>query len=151
MDIEECFQSVSDGKSLVAAAITDKGVETAADATFTVMSQNIGNLSSALINVGTTSYTVPAGVRFAAASGFIAGVVTSTSQQNISVNITKNGVSQKSASASAYNSGGATVPSAACGCHIVMPVVKGDVIRCTITTPSNDFVTKANLAYIDAC
>ena len=46
MDIEECFQSVSDGKSLVAAAITDKGVTTAADASFSVMADNINNISS---------------------------------------------------------------------------------------------------------
>jgi hypothetical protein len=44
MDIEECFQSVSDGKSLVAAAITGKGVTTAADASFSVMAGNIANI-----------------------------------------------------------------------------------------------------------
>ena len=41
MDIEECFQSVSDGKSLVAAAITDKGVTTAANAAFATMAANV--------------------------------------------------------------------------------------------------------------
>lgn len=40
------FQSVSDGKALVASAITDKGVETAPDATFETMAENISNISS---------------------------------------------------------------------------------------------------------
>ena len=43
-DVEECFQSVSNGKALVASAITDKGVETAADATFQQMADNISSL-----------------------------------------------------------------------------------------------------------
>lgn len=37
--------SVSEGKSLVAAAVTGKGVSTAADATFQTMSDNINKLS----------------------------------------------------------------------------------------------------------
>lgn len=45
-DVEECFQSVSNGKSLVASAITDKGVETAADATFETMANNIALIES---------------------------------------------------------------------------------------------------------
>lgn len=39
--LDEVFQSVSDGKSKVAAAITDKGIDTAADATFDIMAENI--------------------------------------------------------------------------------------------------------------
>lgn len=42
--LNKCFQSVSNGKSLVASAITDKGVETASDATFAVMSDNISKI-----------------------------------------------------------------------------------------------------------
>ena len=44
--LNEVFQSVSDGKSLVASAITDKGVTTAADATFQTMATNIANIPS---------------------------------------------------------------------------------------------------------
>ena len=44
--LNEVFQSVSDGKSKIAAAITDKGIATAADATFQVMATNIGRISS---------------------------------------------------------------------------------------------------------
>ena len=40
-ELEEVFQSVSNGKSLIAEAITDKGVETSATDTFKAMAQNI--------------------------------------------------------------------------------------------------------------
>jgi hypothetical protein len=39
--VEECFQSASDGKALIASAITGKGIETASDATYETMAQNI--------------------------------------------------------------------------------------------------------------
>ena len=44
--INEVFQNVSDGKELIANAITDKGVETLATGTFTEMANNIGNIST---------------------------------------------------------------------------------------------------------
>ena len=44
-DLEELFQSVSNGKTLVANAITGKGVSTATDATFATMATNIGKIS----------------------------------------------------------------------------------------------------------
>ena len=43
-DMVELKNSVSDGKALVASAITDKGVATASDATFNVMASNIRNI-----------------------------------------------------------------------------------------------------------
>lgn len=43
--IDELFQSVSEGKSLIAAAVTDKGVETAATDSFATMAGNIGQIS----------------------------------------------------------------------------------------------------------
>lgn len=43
--VSELFTSVSNGKSLVASAITDKGVPTAADATFQTMHDNILEIS----------------------------------------------------------------------------------------------------------
>ena len=58
-------KSVSDGKTKVANAITDKGVETATDATFDVMAENIskietggGELHGATISVTTTEETL---------------------------------------------------------------------------------------------
>ena len=43
-DIDNCFQSVSEGKALVAAAVTGKGVQTAADATFQQIANNIASI-----------------------------------------------------------------------------------------------------------
>ena len=45
-ELESVKTSVSEGKKLIAAAVTDKGVETAADATFKTMSDNIGSIST---------------------------------------------------------------------------------------------------------
>lgn len=44
----ELFQSVSDGKATVASAVTDMGVDTAADATFATMAQNIRKIETAV-------------------------------------------------------------------------------------------------------
>lgn len=46
--IDECFQSVSNGKALLASAITDKGVETTSDATFAEMAENINNIETSV-------------------------------------------------------------------------------------------------------
>ncbi len=42
--VKQVFTSVSSGKSLIASAITDKGVQTDATATFAEMADNIGNI-----------------------------------------------------------------------------------------------------------
>ena len=64
-EINTLKKSVSDGKTLVATAITDKGVETAADATFAVMAENIGQIETgggelhgAIISVSTEEETL---------------------------------------------------------------------------------------------
>ena len=44
--LNEVFQSVCDGKSKIAAAITDKGINTAADATFNTMANNISKIEA---------------------------------------------------------------------------------------------------------
>lgn len=56
-DLEELFQSVSNGKSLVANAITGKGVSTATDATFATMATNISKISASSYKEETKSYT----------------------------------------------------------------------------------------------
>lgn len=43
---DQLFQSVSNGKSLIASAITGKGVSTASDATFQQMATNIGSIQT---------------------------------------------------------------------------------------------------------
>lgn len=55
--INELFQSVSSGKAEVASAITDKGVTTASDATFSQMATNIGNIQTGITPTGTKSIT----------------------------------------------------------------------------------------------
>ncbi len=59
--IELLKKSVSDGKSLVASAITEKGVETAADATFQKMHDNILDIKSGGSTGGTGSTITHAG------------------------------------------------------------------------------------------
>ena len=55
--INEVFQSVSDGKQLVASAITDKGVPTEEDATFQVMAINIKDIATGnTSNITTTNF-----------------------------------------------------------------------------------------------
>lgn len=44
--INELFQSVSNGKELIATAITDKGIETSSNDTFQTMADNISNIES---------------------------------------------------------------------------------------------------------
>lgn len=60
--LTELKTSVSEGKALVAAAVTDKGVTTAADATFATMAENIGNIQTGVdINGIIKEYEVYAG------------------------------------------------------------------------------------------
>ena len=46
LGINDLKTSVSEGKALIAAAVTDQGVQTAADATFQTMATNIGKIQS---------------------------------------------------------------------------------------------------------
>lgn len=46
--IDDLFQSVSDGKSLIAEAITDKGISTSSSASFATMASNIRNISTGI-------------------------------------------------------------------------------------------------------
>lgn len=61
-EICDLKKSVSDGKTLVAGAITDNGVTTAADATFQTMADNIGDILEA--NPGSISSSVNVGVGY---------------------------------------------------------------------------------------
>lgn len=55
LQLESCFQSVSSGKALVASAITGKGVNTASDAAFTTMANNINNIKDVANNTPGTA------------------------------------------------------------------------------------------------
>jgi len=54
--VSELFTSVSEGKALIASAVTDKGVDTAADATFQTMRDNILAIET---GGGSSSFAVP--------------------------------------------------------------------------------------------
>ena len=54
---EKVFKSVSDGKILIADAITDKGVPTSADATFAIMANNIAQISASSGNIASGEFT----------------------------------------------------------------------------------------------
>lgn len=56
--VNELFTSVSDGKALVASAITDKGVSTQSDATFAVMAANVRNIPTGAAPTGTKQITI---------------------------------------------------------------------------------------------
>lgn len=46
LDIEGLFQSVSDGKEMIASAITDKGIETSRDASFDELAASIRSIDT---------------------------------------------------------------------------------------------------------
>lgn len=56
--IAETFQSVSNGKTLIASAITDKGVTTSNNDTFQVMADNISKINSVITDVNINSYKI---------------------------------------------------------------------------------------------
>ena len=56
--IDQLFTSVSNGKELIADAITDKGVTTSASASFQIMANNIGRISTGYgIDTDTATFT----------------------------------------------------------------------------------------------
>ena len=64
-ELDNLKTSVSEGKSLIAAAVTDKGVQTAADATFQQMATNIGSIQTGVelwnvyLDLAPWEYTTP--------------------------------------------------------------------------------------------
>lgn len=70
--VEDCFTSVSNGKSAIASAITDKGISTASDATFQTMADNISSIETGSSiatgtvetrNVATPTFTINCGFK----------------------------------------------------------------------------------------
>lgn len=82
---------ITEGKSLVANAITEKGVTTASDATFQTMADNIGNISTGVdINGVIEQYKVYAGNNISAGDfvSFVQNMVTDETTQLSSTNNT---------------------------------------------------------------
>ena len=92
--LEECFQSVSDGKALVASAITDKKVPTDATDTFAEMEANIrkirlgsGNATAADVKKGKT-FTNDDGVEYTGTYDFAAETSANAVASQITVGYT---------------------------------------------------------------
>ena len=83
--IDGLKSSVSDGKTLVASAITDKGVPTAQDATFQQMAENIGEISggSDISDATATSFDILAPKTAYTANGKVEGVIPTLLGQTI--------------------------------------------------------------------
>lgn len=92
--INEVFQNVSNGKQLIATAITGKGIKTSSDDTFQVMATNIGKINTGIdiegkiITVNNTKYELSTD----AEGNIIATIVKHTVTNNLS-NVTNNNIS----------------------------------------------------------
>lgn len=77
--------SVSNGKALIASAITDKGVETAQDATFAQMAENIGEIStgSDTSDATATSFDILSPKTAYTAAGKVEGAIPTLLRQTI--------------------------------------------------------------------
>ena len=61
--INEVFQSASNGKALIASAITGKGIETAASDSYALMAQNISNITTGIERLVTNDESIiPSGL-----------------------------------------------------------------------------------------
>lgn len=81
--INEVFQNVSNGKQLIATAITDKGVATSSDSTFQVMANNIRKI----ITESTVNYAITNNLTFCSNDNTDSSIVEGSSY---SANITAN-------------------------------------------------------------
>ena len=84
-NLNNCFQSASDGKSLIASAITGKGIETDATATFETMANNIINIKTGDIELPDT---ITAGDTTVLSSSTLVYTCTSTSMTATGISVT---------------------------------------------------------------
>ena len=86
--VNECFQSASDGKALIASAITGKGIETDSDATFEVMASNIALIQTGIMTTDATvtASQILAGAIAYGANGKITGAMANKAGTNTSAN-----------------------------------------------------------------
>lgn len=89
--IKEVFQSVSEGKRLIALAITDKGVDTSAKDTFTQIAQNVGLIQGGMVIKQSSNFSMiaqegtPLLVPITKIDSFVSPLLKSCVKANISV------------------------------------------------------------------
>lgn len=83
--VDQLFTSVSDGKALIASAVTDKGVPTEQDATFAEMAENIGQIATGgdASDATATPGDILGGKTAYTASGKVEGIIPSLPAQTI--------------------------------------------------------------------
>lgn len=100
----QLFQSVSDGKSKVAAAITDKGVDTASNASFDDMANNIKNISSSGGDIPTDPNFVNTGDATAIADDILSGKTAYALGQKVyGTHVCEGGIDTGDATATPYD------------------------------------------------
>lgn len=107
--VTELFTSVSNGKNLIAGAITDKGVSTSGDATFRQMADNIGAIETGTdtSDATATSGDILSGKTAYGASGKLTGTIPTVEQATPTITVSSGGMIVASASQSAgYTTGG---------------------------------------------
>ena len=105
-ELEEVKKSVSDGKTLVAAAITAKGVTTAADAAFQTMADNIGEIET---GVDTSDATATAAQILSGKTAYVKGAKVTGTIPSKAAAIYTPGTTDQTIAAGQYLSGTQTI------------------------------------------
>lgn len=113
--IDQLFTSVSDGKTQIASAITDKGVSTSASDTFAQMAANIGSIATGgeYVDYGLANYnrTFGIGVRYSKVPGIDLSInkeglyiISFVELESTDIYVSSNGTNYSLVSSSLYNS-----------------------------------------------
>ena len=151
--VTELFTSVSNGKNLIAGAITDKGVSTSGDATFRQMADNIGSIETGTDTGDATASAgdILSGKTAYGASGKLTGTIPTVEQATPSISVSDSGLITASATQSAgYTAGGsksATQQLETAGGAMITPSIRPKVVvsKGVFTTGNIGVAGDANL------